>query len=321
LDPNGAYGGYGGGGIALHSAGVTADLSLQSSIVSGNTSTNGFDDVSMYPYYSSLTANYSAIGNPNGFTLSGSSANNLGYGAALNLQPLANNGGPTQTIALGAGSLAIDAGPTTVPGVPFDQRGPGFVRVSGSHADIGAFEFQTATAPTVTGLSINAGAQQRSRVTTLDVTFSTQVTFAGPVANAFTLVRNGGGSVSFNATAHVIGGVTVVTLDNFTGGLTDFGSLADGRYTLTVIANQISAGGINMASNVTFNDTNGLYRMFGDINADQTVNGFDFGSFRTAFGTVSGDPNFLTYFDFNGDGAVNGFDFGQFRTRFGTVLP
>src|SRR5262245_29160253 len=47
--------------------------------------------------------------------------------AQINLQPLANNGGPTQTMALGAGSVAIDAGDETVCAAPavneFDQRG------------------------------------------------------------------------------------------------------------------------------------------------------------------------------------------------------
>jgi hypothetical protein len=180
----------------------------------------------------------------------------------------------------------------------------------------------TSGAPTVTGISVNAGAQQRSRVTTVDVTFSTVVTFSGPVASAFAFTRNGGGALGgFSATANVVGGVTVVTLNNFTGAETEFGSLVDGRFTLTVLANQVSAGGVNMASNATFTDTNGLFRLFGDVNGDRTVNGFDLGFFRNAFGTQTGDSNYLSYFDFNGDGVINGFDLGQFRTRFGTTLP
>jgi hypothetical protein len=61
--------------------------------------------------------------------------------------------------------------------------------------------------------------------------------------------------------------------------------------------------------------------MFGDVNGDQVINGFDLGLFRNTFGTAAGDPNYLSYFDFNGDGVINGFDLGQFRTRFGTMLP
>jgi parallel beta-helix repeat protein len=58
------------------------------------------------------------------------------------LGPLQDNGGPTQTMALLPGSPAIDAGDDTPPLPDFDQRGPGFPRLSGPHIDIGAFEVQ-----------------------------------------------------------------------------------------------------------------------------------------------------------------------------------
>ena len=175
--------------------------------------------------------------------------------------------------------------------------------------------------PQVAATQVNDGSVQRSRLTSLTVRFDSQVTFTGPVADAFSLTRTGGSSVNFAASASVVGGVTVVTLNGFTGADTQFGSLADGRYTLTALASQISANGQQMTSNYTFGDAQGLFRMFGDVNGDQTVNGFDLGFFRNAFGTQAGDPNYLSYLDINGDGAINGFDLGQFRTRFGTMLP
>ncbi|MBK9928209.1 MAG: hypothetical protein IPP66_23320 [Anaerolineales bacterium] len=56
--------------------------------------------------------------------------------AQINLQPLSDNGGPTQTHALGAGSLAIDAGnDSNCPAT--DQR---VTRPQGGHCDIGAYE-------------------------------------------------------------------------------------------------------------------------------------------------------------------------------------
>jgi hypothetical protein len=45
-------------------------------------------------------------------------------------------------------------------------------------------------------------------------------------------------AVLFTATAGVGGGVTVVSLTNFTGTATEYGSLDDGRYTLTTLASQ-----------------------------------------------------------------------------------
>jgi hypothetical protein len=170
---------------------------------------------------------------------------------------------------------------------------------------------------------VNDGAIQRSRVTSLTVSFNTLVNFSGAVASAFTLTRAGGGAVAFSASATVIAGGTVVTLDNFSGSEIEFGSLRDGRYTLTALASQISntAGQLNSGTNFTFGDAQGLFRFFGDVNGDQTVNGFDLGFFRNAFGTQTGDSNYLSYLDLNGDGVINGFDLGQFRNRFGTMLP
>ncbi len=61
-----------------------------------------------------------------------------------NLGPLQDNGGPTLTQALLPGSIAIDAGNTSI--LPnfliYDQRGAGYNRVSGTEVDIGAFEVQ-----------------------------------------------------------------------------------------------------------------------------------------------------------------------------------
>jgi hypothetical protein len=154
------------------------------------------------------------------------------------------------------------------------------------------------------------------------VTFSSQVSFAMTPGGAFTLTRvSDNAAVGFTATASVVGGVTVVTLNGFIGSATEFDSLADGRYTLTALASQISANGQQMTSNYIFGDAQGLYRMFGDVNGDQTVNGLDFGFFKNAFGTQFGDAGYLGYLDFNGDGVINGLDFAQFRTRFGTMLP
>ena len=57
------------------------------------------------------------------------------------LYALADNGGPTPTMALPACSVAINHG-TNPLGLSWDQRGSGFPRVSGSAADIGAFELR-----------------------------------------------------------------------------------------------------------------------------------------------------------------------------------
>lgn len=72
---------------------------------------------------------------------------------------LADNGGPMATIALLAGSDAIDTGISTS---EFDQRGPGYVRQYGGGVDIGAFEFQVydfGDAPATYGTELPNGAR------------------------------------------------------------------------------------------------------------------------------------------------------------------
>ena len=62
------------------------------------------------------------------------------------LLPLADNGGPTLTHALAAGSPAIDAG-NNLAGLATDQRGAPFARSVGAKPDIGAFESQSTAPP------------------------------------------------------------------------------------------------------------------------------------------------------------------------------
>ncbi len=62
------------------------------------------------------------------------------------LGPLADNGGPTWTMALLPGSPAIDAG-DNADAPEFDQRGPGFPRIVDGTIDMGAFEVQSSPIP------------------------------------------------------------------------------------------------------------------------------------------------------------------------------
>jgi len=107
------------------------------------------------PHTSAATINAtnSLIENDNGL-INGTNINNI-LGQDPVLGPLANNGGPTLTHALLAGSPAIDKG-SNPNALAFDQRGTPFVRTSGAQTDIGAFEVQGAAPPPppVTALDI-----------------------------------------------------------------------------------------------------------------------------------------------------------------------
>ncbi len=88
---------------------------------------------------------YSLVGDTDGFDEAPGSIGNI-FGVSAGLGPLADNGGPTLTHALLAGSAAIDAGdPGFAPPPAFDQRGAGFDRVVGGRIDIGSFELQGLT--------------------------------------------------------------------------------------------------------------------------------------------------------------------------------
>jgi hypothetical protein len=63
--------------------------------------------------------------------------------AELNLGPLADNGGPTKTHALGSGSHAIDVIPEAGCAVDTDQRGRPRPETGGDECDVGSFERQS----------------------------------------------------------------------------------------------------------------------------------------------------------------------------------
>jgi hypothetical protein len=133
-----------GGGIFVASG---ANVSLINTIVAGNTrstpagyteQTTGAD---VYGYFA--TADHNLIGNGDGANIVNGVGGNI-VGSTSNvinalLGPLQNNGGPTMTMALLAGSPAIEnadnaAAPTT------DQRGVMRRDLPGEFTDIGAFE-------------------------------------------------------------------------------------------------------------------------------------------------------------------------------------
>ena len=144
-----------GGGVA-QIPDAPAVVNVVNSVVSGNTHPVAPDiraDASTTTH-----VNYSAVGSPDGFTLSASSGNNRPFGSDPMLGPLADNGGRTRTHALLPGSPLVNAGSNArVPaGLTTDQRGPGFPRIVGAAVDIGAYE--RSQAPAVTRVYVAGGA-------------------------------------------------------------------------------------------------------------------------------------------------------------------
>jgi hypothetical protein len=141
---NSAPSGYGGG--LFNNIGSTVNLAQ--SIVANNTATNGAN-----------CNNYNGTINDGGYNLSNDTScgfTNGGNNDIVTSNPLlaaglANNGGPTQTIALQSGSPAIDQIPVgqspSLCTLTSDQRGFPRPGLGESKCSIGAYEFQ-GSAPT-----------------------------------------------------------------------------------------------------------------------------------------------------------------------------
>jgi len=170
---NSATGGFGG---AIYSNSGT--VTVTNSTFSGNSATGGFgaavfnNGVGGVTLRNTIVTNSVGTGNCSGAIANGGnnidSAATCGWGSASGsmsstdplIGPLANNGGPTQTFALLAGSPAINGvsfgAPNSAPAT--DQRGT--ARPQGTAFDIGAYEFAVVVAalPPVATPTVNVWA-------------------------------------------------------------------------------------------------------------------------------------------------------------------
>jgi hypothetical protein len=164
----------------------------------------------------------------------------------------------------------------------------------------------------VVSFKVNDGSTQRSMVHSLSVTFSSAVMLA---AGAIVLKTQSGTVVPFRlSTADNTTYVLTFTGAQFTGG-----SLANGRYVLTVSHALVS--GPNGAVMVA-DQTHQFFRLFGDYNGDGTVNNADYAIFKKAFNAVLGSVPYSSYwyFDYDNNGTIDYNDYNRFLTDFGTSL-
>ena len=171
---------------------------------------------------------------------------------------------------------------------------------------------------TVASVVVNDGGAQRSMVNSLTVTFS-GAAILDP--GAIELRRQDGSLVNATFSISLVNGKTAAVL-TFAGPEFIGGSLADGSYTLTVLADHVhdrwgreldGDGDGSPGGDYAY----GFFRLFGDADGDGHVDEQDRQLFRSAFKTTAGDAGYLWYIDFYGDGNVDGLDNGQFNRRFG----
>jgi hypothetical protein len=170
----------------------------------------------------------------------------------------------------------------------------------------------------VESVVVNDGSAQRSMVNSITVTLDGSAILD---PGAIELRRQNGSLVDAEFNISLVNGKTVAVL-TFAGAEFVGGSLADGSYTLTVLADHVrdrwgreldgdgdGSAGVNRIDGVT--------RLFGDSDGDGDVDWVDRELFRSAFNKRAGEAGYLWYFDFDGDGDVDGQDNGQFYRRFG----
>lgn len=141
---------------------------------------------------------------PGGLSLSPNTLIQSGNLASVGLSPLADNGGPTQTMALLPGSPAINAG-TNATCTEIDQRG--IERPQGDNCDLGAYEYIDNTAPSVSSIIRIAASPTTAASVDFTVTFSEDVQNVGN--DDFSLTTP-------NITGAAIMGVTPVSASVYT---------------------------------------------------------------------------------------------------------
>ena len=192
---------YGGGG-GLYNEGGTA--ALTDTIVAGNTygSGNPNDIVGARAGNVAGTHNLIGIGGSGGI-VNGSNGNIvLASLTNLDLGPLANNGGPTETMALLPGSAAIHVG-IVIGGVTTDQRG----LLLDSPPDVGAYQVQTGSLA-VSAISAVTPATRNTAISSLTVTLNEPAGLGGFTAVALTLTDNGGPNL-------ITGAVTITLVSGY----------------------------------------------------------------------------------------------------------
>jgi len=171
------------------------------------------------------------------------------------LGALKNNGGPTFTQALLAGSPAIDAGDDAVLTTPFnittDQRGFGFPRKSCAHVDIGAYEGAAGVPPTITcppNIATTSDPGQTTATVALSATASDQCD--GALSPAYKI----GNTVITSLHAFAAGVTTVTASVTDSAGLT-----ATCSFTVTVTLLDKCIQDDRTGDTLRFNSTTGQY--------------------------------------------------------------
>ncbi len=163
-------------------------------------------------------------------------------------------------------------------------------------------------------VKVDDGSAQRSMVRSITLTFGSSITSTlSTVMTSLSLKRTDNLVVGLKGTLDSSGKVLTLT---FTGSSIIGGSLADGRYTLTYGITTLLAAGTKGQTD----ETQYLWRLFGDLDGTASVTSADNAAFITAMNSRKGMSNYSAYFDYNEDGIIISSDQTAFMQRYGTSI-
>ena len=269
--------------------------------------------------------NFNLIGNNSGATITPAQfSDQIGTaGSPINpmLDPLLqNNGGPTLTRALLAGSPAIDKGHGS--GATTDQRGfprpIGLPAVGdGDGSDIGAFEFGSAATPVQVLSAVSRKAHGAAGTFDIDLPLKSNPGVecrSGGATNDYQVVLTFASAVTFNS-ASVSAGTGSVGSSSGNGTATITVNLTGVTNAQTVT---IHLASVSNGSSTTDVDVQ-MAVLQGDVNGNRTVNATDIGQTKAVSGQAVAAGTFRA--DANANGSINATDIGLVKSRSGTSLP
>jgi RTX calcium-binding nonapeptide repeat (4 copies) len=254
-----------GAGVASYGDANTTSTVIGSSIIAANSST----DVNYVgaPTNSFTSDNYNVIGDGNARGAFNKAGDQIIANNSPGLGPLANNGGPTQTHALLAGSPALGTilQGTKGCGTTLNQDQRGVIRPQGSACDTGSFELENEvpTVSVVAGSASNSAclAANRGRVTLkLSDANGDPLTLSATSSNT-TLVPTS--NITFGGTG-TTRTATITTISGRTGTSNLTVTASDGQESSSVPVTVKSGG----AGNNTLSGTTGADLILGQGGAD-----------------------------------------------------
>ncbi len=164
--------------------------------------------------------------------------------------------------------------------------------------------------PQYTGFQINGGEQQRSIVDEIRLNFSDFI-FVSPGAMTLTNTTTGTAVPVFGIVGNDSMSLNVFPGQNFSRDRT----LADGTYELFVPGWSIThaQSGIPLEQDIRLTFADGLFRLFGDLNGNGSIDKSEVDSFNSAYPSSFGESNYIPELDELGDAIIGADDQASFR--------